>query len=75
MGSLIFTIIVARLLLPDKMGLYNLALSTIVLLSVFSDLGIGEAILTFVSKMSGVGKNAKAKGYFKRLFKWKKNLI
>jgi len=74
-GSLIFTIILARLLLPDKMGLYSLALSTIILLSFFSDLGIGEAILTFIPKLTGVGKKSKAKGYLVKLFKWKINLI
>lgn len=70
-GSLIFTIIVARLLLPERMGLYNLALSTIVLLGVFSDMGIGNAVITYGAKMLGIRRLGKAKGYAKVLFKWK----
>lgn len=70
-GSLFFTIIIARLLLPDKMGLYSLALSTIILLGVFSDLGISDALFTYSSKMIGLGKFSKAKGYAKTLFQWK----
>ena len=35
-GSLIFTIIVARLLLPELFGLYSLALSTIIIFASFS---------------------------------------
>jgi O-antigen/teichoic acid export membrane protein len=74
-GSLLFTIIVARLLMPEKMGLYSLALSTIVFFSAFSDFGIGSALLTFVSKSLGKGNPKKAKGYFEKLLKWKKILL
>jgi len=70
-GSLLFTIIIARLLLPEKMGLYSLALATILLFSTFSDLGIGTAILTFISKFVGRGNPEKAKSYLKKLLKWK----
>lgn len=73
-GSLIFTILIARLLLPERMGLYSLALSTIVLIASFTDLGIGSAIITYVSKLVGKGKNSKAKGYVKKLFEWKFSL-
>lgn len=74
-GSLIFTIIVARILLPDLMGLYNLALTTIILISSFSDLGIGSALITFCSKNIGNKKYGKAKGYLKKLFEWKIYLL
>ena len=70
-GSLIFTIILARLLLPELFGLYSLALSTIVIFSVLSDLGIGSTLITFVSKNLGSNKPKKAKAYFVQLFKWK----
>ncbi|MDH3324681.1 MAG: oligosaccharide flippase family protein, partial [Candidatus Peregrinibacteria bacterium] len=43
MGSLLFTIIIARLMLPEVYGLYGLALSTILLMAIFSDFGIGSA--------------------------------
>ena len=47
-GSLIFTIITARLLMPELFGLYSLALSTISLFALFSDLGIGQSLIKFV---------------------------
>jgi len=74
-GSLIFTIILARMLLPDRMGLYNLALATIVLFASFSDLGISSAFITYIAKLLGHKKFEKAKGYAKQLFKWKLWLV
>ena len=69
-GSLIFTIIIARLMLPELYGLYGLALSTILFIGVFSDLGINSALTTFLSKT--IDKTpAKAKGYFHLLTKYK----
>jgi len=69
-GSLIFTVIIARLMLPEVYGLYGLALSTILFLGVFSDIGIGRALNTFLSK--NIDKYpGKAKGYFKYMTKWK----
>lgn len=70
-GSLLFTIIIARMLMPERMGLYSLALSTIVFFSAFSDFGIMTAIITFISKMLGNDSPEKAKGYFNKLIKWK----
>ncbi len=70
-GSLIFTIIIARMLLPDLFGLYSLALSTIVLFGAFSDLGLGSALIAFVSKSLSRGDKEKAKSYYKKIFKWK----
>ena len=74
-GSLLFTIVLARILMPERMGLYSLALSTIVLIASFSDLGIGNAILTYVSKELGRGNSERAKGYLKKLLSWKKYLL
>ena len=64
-GAFFFTIIMARLLLPELFGLYSLALSTILFFVTFSDLGIGEALLRFVSKYLGKNKDTKAKSYTK----------
>ncbi len=73
-GSLLFTIIIARLMLPEIYGLYGLALSTILLMGVFSDFGISSALMTFMSKT--IDKNpAKAKGYLYLLTKYKILLI
>ncbi len=62
-GSLIFTIILARLLMPELFGLYSLALSTILLFTVFSDIGIGGAVVRFVSKELGKRNKKRAKAY------------
>lgn len=70
-GSLLFTIILARILMPELFGLYSLALSTIILFMTFSDLGIGSAMIVFISKSIGKRKDSEAKGYFNLLLKWK----
>lgn len=67
-GSLIFTIIVARLLMPELFGLYNLALSTILFFYIFSDLGSNQALIYYVSKKLGDKQYGKAKGYIKKIF-------
>jgi PST family polysaccharide transporter len=74
-GSLIFTVLVARMLGVELFGLYTLALSTIILFSIFSDLGISTAMLTFVSKSLGEKKLDKAKTYFKGLLRYKIYLL
>jgi O-antigen/teichoic acid export membrane protein len=73
-GSLIFSIIIARLLMPELFGLYGLALSTILLTNIFSDLGISTTILTFLSKTIDKRK-PKAKAYFIYLSKIKIILV
>ncbi len=73
-GSLLFTIILARLLMPELFGLYGLAMSTILLLGIFSDLGASTTILTFLSKTIDKDKD-KAKAYFNYLSKIKIILV
>jgi O-antigen/teichoic acid export membrane protein len=69
-GSLLFTIILARLMLPEVYGLYGLALTTILFFGIFSDLGIGEGIGVFIAKL--IDKSpGKAKGYFYYFMKYK----
>jgi O-antigen/teichoic acid export membrane protein len=71
-GSLLFTIILARWLLgPEKFGLYSLALTTIVIFGTFADLGIGQTLVKFVSSSLGKGDERKAKSYFLYLVKTK----
>lgn len=62
-GSFIITIILARLLMPELFGLYNLALSTILLFYAVSNLGVGETLVRFVSRELGRKNKRKAKEY------------
>ena len=62
-GALIFTIILARLLVPELFGLYSLVLAVIMIFLFFSDLGIGASIVRFVSRELGKGNESKAKSY------------
>lgn len=70
LGSLIFVIILARLILPETFGLYNLALSTIMFFYIFSDLGINQALVYFSSKNLHRNKK-KAKAFTAYLLKIK----
>ena len=70
-GALLFTIILARLLMPEFFGLYTVALGTILVFSYFSDLGIGQTLIRFVSKESSKNNLPKAKAYGSYLFKIK----
>ena len=73
-GSLFFTIILARLMLPEIYGLYGLALSTILFFSVFSDLGIISGMGVFIAKL--IDKHpGRAKGYFYYFIKYKVVLL
>jgi O-antigen/teichoic acid export membrane protein len=49
LGGLVFTIIVARILLPELFGLYNLSLSLILTVGTFADLGINTALSRYLS--------------------------
>ena len=74
-GSLMFTILLARILLPDIFGLYSLALSTIVIFSVIAELGTSQALIIFVSKNLARNKPSKAKAYLDYFSKIKISLI
>ncbi len=73
-GSLIFTIILARLLMPELFGLYSLALSTILIFTTISEMGIGTTLIRFISKELGK-KRSKAKSYIFYLGKIKVFLV
>jgi O-antigen/teichoic acid export membrane protein len=72
-GSLAFTIIIARMLMPELFGLYSLALSTIVFMTTFCDLGIGTVLISYVSRELAK-KKSNAKAYIDYLFKVKMSL-
>jgi O-antigen/teichoic acid export membrane protein len=66
--SLIFTVITARLLLPELFGLYSLALSTILIFATLSDLGVSGTLIKFVSSSKSAKKS---NAYFSYLLKAK----
>ena len=70
-GSIIFTIILARILMPELFGLYSLALATIIMFSSFFELGIPTVMIQKVSKSLSKKQDSKAKAYFKYLLKVK----
>ena len=70
-GSLVFVVILARILMPDLFGLYSLALATILLFAAFSESGISQIFVKFVSEELGKGRDKKAKAYALYLLKIK----
>jgi len=68
-GSFLFTILLARLLMPELFGLYSLVLGTIILFSNFTNMGTGKAILKFVSNSFGKKKDSQAKAYLVYILK------
>lgn len=74
-GSLILTIILARLLMPEIFGLYSLALSTILIFVAFSDLGIGDTLIRYVSRELGKRNLIRAESYSRYLIKIKISIM
>lgn len=73
-GALIFTIIIARLLFPDLFGIYNLALTIILTIATFTDLGINTTVIRYLSdslktKSKNAEKEARSRTYFLLNFK------
>jgi len=71
LGSFLFMVILARLLMPELFGLYALSLSTIILFASFSEMGFGQTAVKFISHSLGQGKKSEAKAYFIYLAKIK----
>lgn len=72
-GGLIFTIILARILLPELFGLYNLILSIVLTVATFTDLGINTALSRYLSESLTKGKKGEieARSRIKFLFNLK----
>ncbi|MBT7237864.1 oligosaccharide flippase family protein, partial [Candidatus Woesearchaeota archaeon] len=68
LGGLIFTIILARYLLPEKFGIYNLAISVMLIFLTFADLGLNTALIRFFSREYYGGDKKRARKYFQYLF-------
>ncbi|MCK4553268.1 oligosaccharide flippase family protein [Candidatus Pacearchaeota archaeon] len=74
-GGLIFTILIARLLLPELFGIYALVLSIVTIFMTFTNLGVNETFLRYVSDALGKRDNKKARSYFRYLLKIKTFLV
>jgi O-antigen/teichoic acid export membrane protein len=74
-GGLIFTILIARLLTPELFGTYSLVLSLFIITLVFTDLGIGNALVRYLSYYIGKKQIQKARSYFRYLLKIKFLLV
>jgi O-antigen/teichoic acid export membrane protein len=73
LGSIIFTIIIARILSPENFGAYTLALSIVLIFLTIGDFGLNESLVRYVSLNSE--NKAKAKTYFAYLLKIKVFLL
>jgi len=70
-GALIFSILLARFLMPEKFGMYNLVLSVALILITFSDLGIDTTLTKYLANSLGNKNYPLAKSYFKYIMKIK----
>ncbi len=68
-GGFIFGVIIARLLLPEKFGLYSIGLAVASIFLVFVELGFNTLNVKYVSEELGKKKPGKASAGFKYLLK------
>ncbi len=70
-GGLILTIILARILLPELFGIYSLVLSIIVIIVIFTDAGIDNTGIRYMSKALAKKDKKQARSFFRYVFKIK----
>jgi stage V sporulation protein B len=70
-GALIFVILLARFLKPEGFGIYNLALSVVLMLALLTDVGINKTLLRYVSHALKKDNTKQATAYVNYLFKIK----
>jgi stage V sporulation protein B len=74
-GGLIFTVLIARILMPELFGIYSLALSVVTIVITFTDLGLDNTFLRYFSDALGKRNKPQARTYFKYLLKIKSFLL
>ncbi len=62
-GGLIFSILVARLLLPDKFGIYSLSIAIVLLITTLTNLGTNQTLSRYLSDSLGRNQKKKAASY------------
>ena len=70
-GALIFTIFLARTFSPELFGAYSLVLTIILSLMIFTDLGLGETSVRYISESLGKKNKTEARSKFLFLFRAK----
>lgn len=70
LGTLIFTIIVARILMPENYGLYSIVFSVAMVFYTFTDLGVNNAFVRYISFAISRNKK-KISSYYRYLLKIK----
>ena len=70
-GGVIFIAIVARILLPEKYGIYALATSVAILTITFTNRGINQSLSKYLSESLGQKNKKQATAYYKYFFKFK----
>lgn len=70
-GALIFSIILAKFLLPGRFGVYSLSLSIAMIFLTLGDLGINQTLIKYVSQSISKNKLSIAKAYFKYIIRMK----
>ena len=69
-GGLIFTLIIARFLLPESFGIYSLTISLAVIFMSLGNMGLNQTFTVFFSKALDKSKK-QSNAYFNYLFKTK----
>jgi len=72
-GGLLFTIIIARILLPELFGVYALVLSIVTIVMTFTDLGLGTTAIRYIS--DSLGNKKRCRSYARFFLKRKIMLI
>ncbi len=70
-GALVFTILLARFLLPENFGTYNLAISIAFIFMAFFHKGFNETFLRYMSEAFGKKNKENIKSFFRYLLKIK----
>ncbi len=70
-SGLIITVFLARALGPDNFGIYSLSISIAFLVLVFTDLGINQTVIRYVSFALGKNNLPMLRGYIRELAKMK----
>ena len=74
-GGLIFTIILARMLLPELFGVYALALSIVTLALSFTDWGMENTFLRYLSEFFGKNNKEKSRSLTRYFFRIRLTLV